>query len=1084
MRFLIDSGAEYSLINPGLCQDKWKSKVNVSLRALNKTSQVDIICRFPIFREFNLVDYYVDFLEYKFHDRFDGLIANNILCGLNAKIDYKNRVLSTDNSHIKLFLNPDEENYYRNAYKDNEVEMFNNEVKKWNILEFIRDDHLNSEERRLLHKLINQNKSVFYKDNDDLTFTSEVKHRILTKDDIPIYNKLYRYPEIHRKEVDSQISEMLRQGIIKESNSAYNSPIWVVPKKVDASGKRSWRIVIDYRKLNLNTIDDRFPIPNVEDIFDKLGKCVYFSKLDLAKGFHQIEMDKRDQHKTAFSTATGHYEFTRMPFGLKNAPATFQRMINRVLHEFINKTCVVYLDDVLVFSTSLEEHINSLKLILRRLYDANLKIQLQKCEFMKKDTEFLGHIISEEGIRPNPSKVSAIQAMKLPKTQKEIKTFLGITSYYRRFIKDYSRIAYPIIKYLKKNARIDLKDKDYVNAFNKLKLYLTTEPVLQYPDFNKKFILVTDASNYAIGGILMQSDHVISYYSRTLNDHEKRYSTIEKELLAIVASTKYFRPYLFGRKFVIKTDHRPLVWLDSLKEPNSKLQRWKIKLNEFDYVIEHVKGKHNSAADALSRLSAQNEIETNNNEEELINSEVHGKSNDISREFDKFIKKHYGNQMEKHTTDNNDQFSTAATIHSAAEDSQNHIPIIEKPINIYKNQLYLYYGIKEKITQKIMHKKVQNIVYVTNNSNLLDIMKRVLFDKGTIVVYCEDNSLYVKFQNLYVKYFSGNKSLRILKTSVKLINIKDLNEALEIITSNHLENNHRGISEMYNELKATYFYPNLQMQIQKFVNNCDVCKLAKHDRNPIKIPFQVTETAKHFNDIMHLDIWFPQRNVMYLTTIDKLSKYATVHLLEDRNWLSILNAIKQRIQFLGKPNKIISDGETCIVHSAVSQYLKENNIAFHKTTAYLKTGNADIERLHGTLNEHLRIMNAAKDTSDLGEKVFKALSIYNRTMHSTTKMKPIDFINKNLTAEDIRALSDKFHEEKVRRIDYLNRKRNSTFNQCENIVTNRTIVKNNPKYRKLNNFCSNGNYTIDKSTKRNTSYHKKQLKRKYKYQST
>lgn len=214
---------------------------------------------------------------------------------------------------------------------------------------------------------------------------------------------------------------MIRQGIIRKSKSPYCSPIVMVPKKRDASGIPKFRMAIDYRGLNEITINDKFPIPNMDEILDKLGKCQYFTTLDLAKGFHQIEMDPDSIQKTAFSTKKGHYEYTRMPFGLKNAPATFQRCMNNILHDIIGTHCLVYLDDIVIFSTSLQEHIQSLKKVFERLRRSNLKLQLDKCEFMKRETEFLGHIISTEGIRANPNKIQAIQDFKIPNSPKQIK---------------------------------------------------------------------------------------------------------------------------------------------------------------------------------------------------------------------------------------------------------------------------------------------------------------------------------------------------------------------------------------------------------------------------------------------------------------------------------------------------------------------------------------------------------------------------------------------------------------------------------------------------------------------------------------
>lgn len=243
------------------------------------------------------------------------------------------------------------------------------------------------------------------------------------------------------------------------------------PKKVDKSGKKKWRIVIDYRALNDITVSDKFPIPNIENILEKLGRAQYFTTLDLAKGFHQILIKEEDRAKTAFSTPLGHYEFVRMPFGLKNAPATFQRLMNSVLRDYINKICVVYLDDILIFSTTAEEHMDNIRKIFDRLRQHNLRIQIDKCNFFATSTEYLGHILTTEGVKPNPTKVEAIQKLKLPQTAKQIKSFLGATGYYRKFIKNYAKIAQAMTKYLKKDVKVNVHDTQYMDAFYKLKGY-------------------------------------------------------------------------------------------------------------------------------------------------------------------------------------------------------------------------------------------------------------------------------------------------------------------------------------------------------------------------------------------------------------------------------------------------------------------------------------------------------------------------------------------------------------------------------------------------------------------------------------
>lgn len=259
------------------------------------------------------------------------------------------------------------------------------------------------------------------------------------------------------------------------------------------------------------------------------------------------------------------------------------------------------MDDILVFSTSLQEHVDNLGKVFDTLGKANLKVSLNKSDFLKKETDFLGHVVSGDGIKPNPKRVEGIQKQVILKTVKEIQSFLGLSGYYRKFIPDYAKIAKPMTLRLKKDSKIDINNKDYKESFEKLRTILMSSMVLQYPNFEEEFHLTTDASNYALGAVLSQSKGPIAFVSRTLNKHEINYRTIEKELLAIVWATGQFRHYLYGRKFKLFTDHKPLVWLANLKEPNSKLIRWKIKLNEYEFDIEHVQGKENKVADALSR---------------------------------------------------------------------------------------------------------------------------------------------------------------------------------------------------------------------------------------------------------------------------------------------------------------------------------------------------------------------------------------------------------------------------------------------------------------------------------------------------
>lgn len=472
------------------------------------------------------------------------------------------------------------------------------------VLKILNLKDLNEQEEMKMYEVIGDYLYQFHLPGDKLGATTLTAHQITTTDEIPINIKNYRHPNALQGEIRKQVNELLAGGIVQESNSPYNSPLWIVPKKPDAQGNKRWRMVIDYRALNKKTVADAYPLPNITDIIDKLGGAKYFSVLDLASGFHQIPMDSRSRAKTAFSALFRKLEFNRMPFGLMNSPSTFQRLMDRLLCGLQGIELFVYMDDIVIFGTSLEDHDRKLRALLGRLKEAGLTLQPEKCFFLRKEITYLGHVISEDGVKLDPKKIQAVRNFPVPKRPKNIKQFLGLVGYYRRFIQDFANIAKPLNNLLKKGVPFHWTDTQQ-KAFETLRDKICNKPILQYPDFSKPFLITTDASDYALGAVLSQGplgqDLPISFASRTLNPAECNYTTSEKELLAIVFAVQHFRPYVYGRKFTLVTDHRPLVWLHGLKDPVSRLARWKIKLSEYDYDIVYKPGKLNANADALSR---------------------------------------------------------------------------------------------------------------------------------------------------------------------------------------------------------------------------------------------------------------------------------------------------------------------------------------------------------------------------------------------------------------------------------------------------------------------------------------------------
>lgn len=473
------------------------------------------------------------------------------------------------------------------------------EVKK-----LLRLEHLNEEEKESIDSIIQDNADLFQLPNEPLDFVPEFFHKITTIDDQPVFTRQYRFPPIHKDEITKQVGELVKNNVIEPSLSPYSSPLWIVPKKADSHGNKKWRMVIDYRNLNEKSIGDAYPLPQINEILDQLGSAKYFSVFDLASGFHQIKVDPKDKHKTAFSTPFGHYEFNRMPFGLKNAPATFQRLMDRVLVGLQGVELFVYLDDIVIYARSLSEHKSKFEKLAMRLRKSNLHLQPDKCEFLRREVGYLGHVISDQGVKPDPKKIECLQNYPAPTTQKKIKQFLGLAGYYRRFIENFSGISKPLTNLLKKGVPFKWTDAQR-KSFDTLREALCKEPILQFPDFTKPFNITTDASNYAIGGVLSQGeigkDKPIAYASRTLNKHELNYSVIEKECLAIIYCVNHFRPYIYGRQFNLLTDHQPLVWLHSVKDPANRLVHWRLSLGNYEYKIQYKPGRVNSNADALSR---------------------------------------------------------------------------------------------------------------------------------------------------------------------------------------------------------------------------------------------------------------------------------------------------------------------------------------------------------------------------------------------------------------------------------------------------------------------------------------------------
>ena len=465
---------------------------------------------------------------------------------------------------------------------------------------FQRSSHpLYTDERSQLARVLTDFAGVFATSSDDLGHTSLVTHKINTGSSQPIRQPTRRLSLHKRAEADTLLKDMLKKGVIEPSLSPWTSPIVLVKKK-----DGSTRFCVDYRKLNEVTVKDSYPLPRIDDCLDALAGCSWFSTLDLCSGYWQVAMDEEDKPKTAFSTGNGLYQFTVMSFGLCNAPATFERLMEKVLSGLPWEVCLLYLDDIIVHGREFTEAIERLRTVLQRLRDAGLKLSPRKCILLQKSVPFLGHVVSKHGVSTDPKKIEAVRTWPSPQTAKDVKSFLGLCSYYRRFVRDFCDIARPLYK-LTEGQREFRWTSECEDAFRWLKALLTTAPILAFPTTDGLFILDTDASNTGLGVVLSQvqggDEKVIAFHSRSLSKSERNYYVTRKELLAVVAAVKTYHHYLCGSKFLVRTDHGAFKWLLKFRNPEGQLARWLELLGTYDFDIQHRSGICHGNADALSR---------------------------------------------------------------------------------------------------------------------------------------------------------------------------------------------------------------------------------------------------------------------------------------------------------------------------------------------------------------------------------------------------------------------------------------------------------------------------------------------------
>ena len=786
-------------------------------------------------------------------------------------------------------------------------------------------------EKQQLESLLEEFQDVISVGDNDLGHTDMVYHKIDTGDAQPVRQPARRLPFHQKEEVRQLLDDMLSRDIVEPSQGPWSSPIVLVKKK-----DGSTRFCIDFRKVNDLTRKDAQPLPRIDDTLDAMGEACYFSTLDLASGYWQVALDPSDKEKTAFATPFGLYQFRVMPFGLCNAPATFQRLMEQVLAGLHWSCCLVYLDDIIVFSRSISEHLSKLREVFSRLKQAGLKVKPSKCHLLQKSVHYLGHILSARGVETDPGKIKCIADWPVPTCPRELKQFLGLASYYRRFVKGFAQLASPLYAFTDKR---EWKWSDgCCNAFMELKKRLMTSPVLTLPRFNLDFILDTDASGEGLGAVLSQvidgREHVIAYASRVLSKTERKYCTTRREMLALVWATHHFRPYLYGRRFTLRTDHNSLRWLHNFKEPEGQVARWLELLSEFDYRVIHRPGAQHLNADSLSRKPCS--------------------------------------QCGMFSETNQDQ---------------------DQICQVAANSIFPVWTSDEIKEMQCADSNLQQVTqWVESDSFPVAFPKQAtpqvqaLWNQRKQLIL-ENGTLYRKFKDILGGGLHPKLQLVLPTTFVP-----------EVLTSLHNSpvGGHMGTKKTLEKVRSRFYWPGQRKDVEHWCNSCSLCNSRK---SPAKAcaPLQPTDNVCMPMQRIAMDILGPlpetERGNRYILVIgDYFTRWKEAFAMKDMEAVSVAKClVNEVICRFGVPDSLHTDQGKNFESALVKEICQLLGIRKTRTTPYHPQSDGLVERFNRTLLNMLSIA-VMDDEHSWDLHLPTILLAYRTSIHETTGVTPFELM--------------------------------------------------------------------------------------------
>jgi transposase InsO family protein len=821
-------------------------------------------------------------------------------------------------------------------------------------------NEVTAEQRECLRKLLMEYQDVLSRNEYDLGECIIAEHHIDTGDSRPIKQQMRRQPTTVAAEVEKQVLDMIQAGVIEPSCSPWASNVVMVRKK-----DGSQRFCIDFRKLNDVTRKDSYPLPRIDVCLDSLAGAKLFSAFDLRSGYHQVRMYEEDADKTSFVTRSGLWRFRRLPFGLSNAGATFQRVMDVAMAGLNFNIMLVYLDDIIVFSKTVDEHLERLRALFDRLRRANLKLKPSKCKLMRDEIGFLGHVVSAEGVRTDEEKTRAVAEWPIPKNLHEVRSFLGLCGYYRRFVQDFAKIAAPLHALAGKNIPFEWTTECQA-AFVRLKEKLTSTPILALPQDEGKFILDTDASGVSIGAVLSQEqegkERVIAYGSRVLSRAERNYCVTRQELLAVVYFLKAYRQFLTGKPFLVRTDHSALQWLRRTPEPIGQQARWLETMEEFQFEVKHRAGTAHRNADALSRRP-------------VVEGDGVSARSVTEQEWDEWIPPF---EFEEQTT-TEDSF-----IRRAKKRRSNRRVVLNEPTaeSEWSNE-----RLKQAYEDDPLLKEVMQAIRM-EGENLLEEVRVEGRSRGFKAYWGQRERLKVENGLLWRKWWVADSQ----EVRWQLIPPIARRESLIETAHEGWTGGHVGFKKTLKRVQDQAYWFGWHSDVERALARCANC--ATYFRGILKRQgeLQIPCVGEAFERIA-IDITGPhpksrQGYVYILTVIDLFTKWAMAFPVRQHDAVTVASILCDQVfSVYGIPLQILSDQGPEFEGHLMRELCRELRIDKLRTTSYHPSCNGGVERFHRTLNSLLgRVVS--ENQRDWSERLPAVMAAYRASSHEATGSSP------------------------------------------------------------------------------------------------